>query len=263
MNNTLEKFILSKRSEGGYSFTLNEVRQALGSSHNAVKQTLYRHKKKGTIALLRKGFYLIISPEYSKRGMLPVYLFIDDLMKSLRKPYYLALFTAAALHGAAHQQPMESFVVTIKPTLRAIKNKKICINFFVKNKWDNRDIIIKKTDAGYVPVSSPELTALDLLSYMNYWGINRIVPIINELVDEMDSTRLSETARRHATGTAIQRLGFLLDVVFENHRLAKSLFEIIKNKKCYYVPLSPHHEKNGEFISSWKIIKNMEVESDL
>lgn len=263
MNNTLANFIFSKRSKGGYSFSIDEVRQVLGSSTNTVKLALYRYQKKGAIALLRKGFYVIIPPEYSQRGMLPVYLFIDDLMKSLNKPYYLALFTAAALHGAAHQQPMESFVITVKPSLRAIKNKKVCLNFSVKKKWDERDIVMKKTDVGYIPVSSPELTALDLLLYLNRWGINRILPIINELTEEMEPDRLNATANRYAAFSAIQRLGFLLDCVFERKELAQSLLEIVKGKKCYYAPLSPHHQKKGEFISPWKIIKNMEVEADL
>src|SRR3546814_1865195 len=79
-------------------------------------------------------------------------------MKSLNKRYYIGLFSAAALHGAAHQQPMEYYVLTEKPALRDIKNEKLSINFYVKKDWSEDDIVQKKTDAGYINVSSPELT---------------------------------------------------------------------------------------------------------
>ncbi|MEF8985500.1 MAG: type IV toxin-antitoxin system AbiEi family antitoxin [Bacteroidales bacterium] len=51
-------------------------------------------------------------PEYSSRGVLPPVLFIHQLMQYIGKSYYIGLLSAAALHGAAHQQPQEFFVVT-------------------------------------------------------------------------------------------------------------------------------------------------------
>lgn len=54
-------------------------------------------------------------------------------MNSLNKKYYVGMLSAAALYGAAHQQPMEFFVITKKPALRNIKNKKLKINFYVKS----------------------------------------------------------------------------------------------------------------------------------
>jgi hypothetical protein len=46
--------------------------------------------------------------------MLPINLFIDDMMKSLNKRYYVGLISAAALHGAAHQKPMEYYVIQVQ-----------------------------------------------------------------------------------------------------------------------------------------------------
>ncbi|MBA3065436.1 type IV toxin-antitoxin system AbiEi family antitoxin [bacterium] len=260
---TFKKFIFDRRAKGGYSFTLDEIKKSLGLSYNAAKQTLYQHQKKKQIAIIRNGFYVIIPPEYSHKGMLPIYLFIDDLMKWLDKPYYLSLFTAAALHGAAHQQPMESFVITVKPALRSIKNEKLLINFSVKNGWDKRDIVQKKTDAGYVKVSSMELTALDLMYYLKHSGINRCASVISELAEGMSAEKLKRTAARYAKITAIQRLGYLLDTQTGRKDLAKQLQKLLNEKKYFYTTLSPHHGKKGTFIPKWKIIKNTEVESDI
>jgi len=42
----------------------------------------------------------------------------NDLIKSLKKNYNLGLYSAAAIHGAGHQQPMESHGNRYKKTLK-------------------------------------------------------------------------------------------------------------------------------------------------
>ncbi|MGZ4097717.1 MAG: type IV toxin-antitoxin system AbiEi family antitoxin domain-containing protein, partial [Bacteroidia bacterium] len=194
-HNYLEEYIIKIRSKGRYCFTWAEAKAAFNVSDKALNQSLYRLKAKKRIAQVRKGFYAIIPPEYSNRGMIPVHLFIDDLMHSLNKRYYVGLLSAAALHGAAHQQPMEYFVITEKPALRNIRNKKLKINFYVKKDWLDEDIIQKKTEAGYINVSSPELTALDLFYYQSNFGINKIVTILKELGEVLKVSSLIKTAK--------------------------------------------------------------------
>lgn len=123
-NNYLEDYLIKVRSKGKYSFTWSEAKAQFDISDKALNQSIYRLKTKKRVAQIRKGFYAIIAPEYSNSGMIPVHLFIDDIMKSLNIHYYVGLISAAALHGTAHQQPMEYFVITEKPAMRDIKNKK-------------------------------------------------------------------------------------------------------------------------------------------
>ena len=190
--NYLEAFLVKIRSRGRYSFTYKEVLDSFNISEKALDQNLYRLKSKNSIAAIRKGFYVIIPPEFASRGILPINLFIDDLMNSINKDYYIALLSAAALHGATHQQPMEYFVVTESPALRSIRNDKIAINFLVKKQWFPGDIVKKNTDAGYVNVSSPELTALDLLFYNSMIGINRAFTVLQELNVAMNANSLEK-----------------------------------------------------------------------
>lgn len=260
---TLEDFVFYKRSRGGYTFTLEEAEKSLGSSFNTVKQSLFRLRKKGNIAVLRQGFYLIIPPEYSHQGTLPLNLYVDDLMKWLNKPYYIALYTAASLHGAAHQQPMESFIVTKSPSLRNIKNKKTVINFFVKKSWDAEDIEKKKSSGGYINVSCPELTALDLFTFWNVSGINKVSTILIELVESFNVPRLKKTAARYPNIAAIQRMGYVLDHVVNRQDLAEGLFSVLKKYTLHYTKLSHYHEKKGAFDTHWKIIRNIEIETDI
>lgn len=262
--NYLEDYLNEIRSQGRYAFTWSEVKEKFDLSDKALNQNLYRLKAKKKLAQIRKGFYAIITPEYSSYGMIPMHLFIDDLMKSLNKRYYVGLVSAAALHGAAHQQPMESFIITEKPALRDIKNKKIKINFLVKKEWSNEDILQKKTDAGSINVSSPELTALDLFYYLDSVGVNRTTTILKELVVEMKPSVLLKVAKRYPQTAAIQRLGFVLDKEIQDQKLVQPLFDLLKERRHFPVLLSPDkRKKEGDTDAKWKVIKNIEIESDL
>lgn len=261
--NYLDKYLFSIRSRGRYTFTLEELRSEFHLSSAALNQSLHRLKLKNEIAQIRKGFYAIIPPEYSQQGMLPIYFILDDLMKSLNKKYYLALLSASALYGAAHQQPMEFFVIVDSPAPRSIKNKKLVINFLSRKNWQDEGVVQQKTNSGYINVSSPELTALDFFDYSDRFGINRIVSILQELCQEMKPTILTKVANQYPNTAAIQRLGYLLENVILEEKLADALYKVIKNRIFFTVPLSPKKEKTGESDNKWKIIKNMKVESDI
>ena len=260
---SLDTFLNETRSRGRHSFGLEELKQALQISDKAVNQALYRAKTSKKVAQLRKGFYAILSPEYTKQGMVPPTLFIDDMMKMLNRRYYMGLISAAALHGSAHQQPMEYFVITQKPALRNIKNKKLKINFYVKKDWSNESIIQKKTDAGYINVSSPELTALDLLFYMDAISLNNTITILKELTQEIKPANLQKTASKYSQVAAIQRLGYILDKELKSEKLGAVLLKVLKDKNVFPVTLSNNKTKEGKLDEKWKVINNTNIEADI
>jgi hypothetical protein len=63
-------------------------------------------------------------------------------MKSLNKPYYVGLLSAAVPYGAAHQQPMGYTVIIQNPVPRSIE--KLRIIFFSKQEFLQDGIIQKK-----------------------------------------------------------------------------------------------------------------------
>ena len=69
---------------------------------------------------------------------LPATWFIDALMKHFSQEYYVGLLTAAALHGAAHQQPMTFQVITDKRT-RNITVGELFIEFICKKLGIDQD----------------------------------------------------------------------------------------------------------------------------
>ena len=101
-----------------------------------------------SLAHIHGGFFIIIPFEYAATEMLPAEWFIDDLMSYIGRPFYVGLMSAAALHGAAHQQPQQFHVVTNGPS-RSIRSKnRLAVIFFSKS-----GIII-------IPVKSPETDLL-------------------------------------------------------------------------------------------------------
>ena len=262
-HNYLEDFLRIVRAHGRYSFTLEELKKEFDLPYPTIKQSLYRLKVKTRIAQIRQGFYVIVPPEYSSLEILPTTMFIDSMMRYLDKPYYVGLLSAAAMHGAAHQQPMTDYIVTQTPAPRNISNKKLKIIFFAKKTLLNEGVIQKKTPAGYINVSSPELTAFDLLENIHTFGINRIATVLQELYEEMRPSRLSKIAKLIDNKTNIQRLGYILDTVVKNEKLANSLNKVLSKTSFSPAPLSPQKGRKGQIDNKWKIIINMQIESDL
>lgn len=257
----LSEYIDHVRAQGRYAFSREEIKDEFHISQKALDQMLFRYTSKRKIVNVRHGFYVIVTPEYSHRGMVPVELFIDDLMQSLGKRYYISLFSAAAYHGASHQKIMKSYVTTEKPSLRNIENDKLGINFYIKQSWNDEDIVKKKTDAGYINVSSPELTALDLLAYN--FSLNRVFTVIEELVEEMHPKELTRTAQNYSQISTVQRLGYLLDKELRNNKLAGALKKVISGRKVPTIPLLKGSKEKAQVDLDWRVIVNTQVESDL
>jgi predicted transcriptional regulator of viral defense system len=122
--------------QGRHTFTRVEAERALGSSGLATYHSLRRLQKTGWLVMPRRGFYLIVDPEYRALGALPPAAWIDDLMAFHETPYYVGLLSAASLYGAAHQQPMEFQVVAGK-VLRALTVGGVRIRFFFSRRVDD------------------------------------------------------------------------------------------------------------------------------
>lgn len=262
----LNAYIDEQRSNGRYSFTTDGLHRQLDVSENALKKSLQRLKNQKAVAMVRRGFYVIVPPEYRAKGIIPTSLYVNDLMKFLKRDYYVGLLNAAAYHGAAHQQPQGFSVVTEGIALRPVKNDLVTINFHIKKSWNNEDVIKRKVDTGYVNISSPELTALDLVSYYNVvGGFNRVATVLDELREEMDADKLAETARQYDQVVVVQRLGYLLDYFLDEDELSSALYSYLETVDFYPALLRPQREKSEDMKTGnkWKIVPNVEIETDL
>lgn len=255
------KHLLSIES---YSFSLEEISNHTNSEGTSLKFELARLVKKKEIVNLRKGFYLIIPPRYSKQGYLPIQLYIDKLCKSLNRNYYLGFYSAAKFHGASHQQTHREYVMIEKPKLSDIKKNDLDIRFITSSKWPTRNIIEKKSDAGIFKISSPSLTAVDLIHHQTkLGGLNRMFAIIEELSEEITNTDLKDLLTWYPHRSTLQRLGFILEELQTDLNI-NAISECLKSGQYFPVLLSPKgNQKPGSVDNKWKVDVNIKLESDL
>ena len=252
-------------AKGKFAFALHQFRADFPEQSDiAHKFALKRLVDKEQIISIHKGYYLIIPPQYRSKGILPPALFLNAFMQELDRPYYLALLSAASLHGAGHQQPQEFFVVTGFPVMRPMKKKGLKLNYISKKEIPAALLDTRKTEARYLKISNPALTATDLIQYAKrVGGINRVATVLAELADSIQTSSFDNHLLQHVPVTALQRLGYLLDKVLDNQPLTNALYMALQNHNAplFRIPLKASAPGKG-FVTDekWKVILNIEIE---
>lgn len=184
----------------------------------------------------------------------------------MQRPYYLALLNAASFYGASHQQPQEFFVVTSFPVLRTTLKKGLKINYISKKEISEILLESRKTESGYLKISNPALTACDLIQFeKRVGGINRVATVLNELVESIKPEMFSNELIEYVPATVLQRLGYILEEIFDYEFLSNALYNVLqqKNVTFFRTPLKASAPIKG-FSSNerWKVIVNTEIEID-
>jgi len=259
----LSDLVDSLQAAGQYVLTREQAVAALSVSEESVKKAVQRLVAKRRLAVPRRGFYVIVPVEYREPGAPPPSWFIDDLMKFLGQPYYVGLLSAAALHGAAHQQPQEFQVVTNKQ-LRRVEVGRARIRFFRKLHLERTPTMEVQTETGAMRVSTPEATALDLLRYVEGAGhLGNVATVVAELAEKIDAALLAQAARTEEELTTAQRLGHVLDHV-GGAEAASHLAAWIQERKPRFVPLRPDRSvKRARKDARWRVLVNERVEAEI
>lgn len=256
-----EEYTEGLAADGRYHFTTEDAVGALGGSDASVRKQLRRLKQHGSVASPMRSFHVLVPPEYRRLGCPPAEHFIDQLMDHLGEPYYVALLSAAARHGAAHQRP-QSLQVMVRRNRAAIECGQVRIAFIARGDLERMPIATVNTPRGYVRYSTPEVTAFELVGYPKQAaGLSNVATVLGELAEAIDKDKLIEVAKRSPIGWS-QRLGYLLELV-EQADLANALAPYVEEHARSYTPLRRAEDVAGATRSPrWKLIINTEVEPD-
>jgi predicted transcriptional regulator of viral defense system len=259
---TLPEYVDALQQSGRYSFASTEARDACGLSPVAFKQAARRLVLQSRLASPRRGFFVIVPLEYRSMGAPPPSWYIDALMSFHGRPYYVGVLSAAALHGAAHQQPQEFQVVTDLALRPAVAGKHR-LRFIYKKRIAQTQTVRLKTETGSMIVSSPEATAVDMVLYPQAaGGIGNIVTVFSELAERVDPDRLVQTVAIESGVAAAQRVGLLLDRAGAGDKTGP-LAIWVADRQPRAIPLRADLEAKGAPKDErWRLLVNEKIEVD-
>jgi len=259
---TAANYISDLAAHGRYHFTTEDAVTALCVSPPAVRAALRRLKVKGAIADPFRGFHVIVPPEYRRIACLPAEQFVPQLLQYLGEPYYVALLSAAELHGAAHQRP-QAFQVITKRNRREITCGAVRVQFHARKDMLETTVVQKQTPRGLLRVASPEATALELIGYAEQCGgLDNVVSVLAELAETLDASLLREECT-HSPIAWVQRLGYVLDLIGHSGTAESLVPEVCKRAK-EVAPLVRAASRSGARRDArWKLAVNAIVESDI
>ncbi|MXZ70723.1 MAG: hypothetical protein F4Z04_04330 [Acidobacteria bacterium] len=266
----LSSYVSGLLSAGRTVFTAKEAERALGVGHGAFLDAAERLQRRQALLNPRRGFYVVVPPQYASWGGPPPAWYIDALMRHEGQAYYVGLLKAAELHGATHQAVMEFQVMSAKrlPKIRAGRN--VIVFYFRKNlNAVTAGTEDRKTDTGTMKISSAALTALDLLRYPQAsGGIDSVATVLSDLAGKIDPEQLAALSAS-VERPVVQRLGHLLEHLGEEVATSAMREALQARGSLPWTELDRHEVQDPDFAPEpqrrdprWRVIVRRVPEPD-
>jgi predicted transcriptional regulator of viral defense system len=247
-------------SEGRYTATTQEIAQITGRSVDAVRHGLARLRKQGRVFSPARGFHVFVPSEFRSWRVVPATWFIDELMAFMERDYYVALLSAARLHGASHQAPQTLQVITDRE-LDDRDLERVRLRFYQSAHVPVTPTIRQNSHTGTFKVSTPEATVIDLVERPRQaGGLSNIATILREL-GELDGSELARLSSLRPRAHA-RRLGWLLER-FRDDVEVDELRRLAKPASGKPTPLAAAWRSTGELDRGWDVLVNARVEPDV
>ncbi len=247
-------------SHGVSSFTVREARELLGSSHASTLRALGRLRDAGLLFSPARGFWVVIPPEFRAWRVVPAERFIDAMMATTERTYYVALLSAAAMHGASHQAP-QVFQVMCDPLLADRDIERVRLRFFSGAHVAGAPTVQRNVATGRIRVATPELTVVDLLALPGAGGgLDNVATILRE-IGVLEGRALAEVARARGR-SLVRRVGWMVERFGECADL-QLLRWAAEPDRGEPVLLSPGAPRRGATDPRWGVRVNTDVEPDL
>ena len=267
VNNDYIGWINQRAMRGKNFFTKEDFRSAFQNvSDISLSVALNRLADGQWIMSPWQNFYVVMPIQYKLKGVVPPSFYIDDLMSFLGRNYYVSLLSAAALNGAGHQRSMSFFVTADGAPLRNGVRNGTKILLSKRKTIDMRWVRQVRTEGGYMNVSAPLMTILDLIMDENkIGGLSRAAEVIAELTETLVFDETYMDLFRDYSPSVLQRLGHILSNLGQVE-MEDKLFAICTKMglKFRYVKLKASKESlEGDLRDDkWKVIINEKIEID-
>lgn len=247
-------------SRGRYWATSDELAELMGLSGDALHQALVRLRRSGAAVSPAKTFWVMVPPEYRALGAPPPEWYVDAMLASLGRAYYVSFLTAAAAHGARHQAAM-AFQVVVDKFLPKRRVGRTRFDFTVDSRAGAMDVVETTTHTGSFRLASREATAVDLVWKPEHaGGLSNILTVLGEL-GELSSARLADLASTRSVAV-VRRLGWLLERARSDLDLTP-LAEHARDGASAPTVLRAGGPRRGAVDPTWLVRVNVDAESDL
>ncbi|MGA8353366.1 MAG: type IV toxin-antitoxin system AbiEi family antitoxin [Solirubrobacteraceae bacterium] len=247
-------------SQGRYWISSAEAAGIAGIPVSHVYSGLARLRNRGAMFSPTRGFHVVVPPEYRAWRVLPGELFIDGMMRALKRDYYVSLLTAAAMHGAAHQAP-QLFQVMVQRPLAGRDIEGIRLRFYLNEHLDQMSVEERQVHTGRLRLATRESTLVDLIAHPSAGGgLSNIATVMIEIGD-LDVDELARLAALRSRSIA-RRLGWMLqqfrdDLALQPLRLAAEADNGYPTRLVRALPA------RGGIDQAWGVQINAAVEPDL
>lgn len=247
-------------SEGRYAATTEEIAELTGRSVDSVRHGLARLRAQGRAFSPGRGFHVFVPPEYRSWGVVPATWFIDDLMAFMDRDYYVALLSAASLHGASHQAPQTFQVITDREQDDRDFGR-VRLRFYQSALVSETPTVSQNSPTGTFRLSTPEATVVDLLERPRQsGGLSNVATILRE-IGELDGGELARLSALRPRSHA-RRLGWLLQRFRDDVDLS-DLRRRAEPGQGKPAPLAAGGRRSGQLDDEWGLLINTTVQPDV
>ncbi|MDP3920870.1 MAG: type IV toxin-antitoxin system AbiEi family antitoxin [Candidatus Omnitrophota bacterium] len=247
------------QKNGKTTFSLDAFRRLYGKDAYATGDFLSELVKRGLIARLKAGVYLILKTGQENTQLKNWPIIAREI--AAPHPYFISHYSAMRLHGMTSHSIMDVYI-TIPQRVAGKKLTDIKYHFIYSKKehfWGRTTHWATKQEQ--VRVSDLERTILDGLDRPDICGgLIDAVRGIWVKQKEIDWTKLAQYTKKFKTKAAAKRLGFITETLkIGNEKFLEQLLAVIKDAKGY-VLFDPDGTKKGGYLNRWGIRLNSNVE---
>jgi predicted transcriptional regulator of viral defense system len=253
-------FLLQFAGSGRRFFRFDEAIAFWGSTHNA-RIALHRMRKKGLLAQVEKGKYLILPLESGedRQWSEDPYLVADFLVQ----PAAIAYWSAIRHWGWTEQIPGIVYVQTTqRKSRKRIRVFGVEYEFVTVNRRKFYGHTREWRAERAILITDREKTLVDCSDDVERAGtIEELVKAVKGGAPEISWQKLNEHAQQFPNRAVPKRLGFLLESVTTGLPAeAKDMLSAWRSRlSAGVVDLQPGGGKRGRIVSRWRVRVNVEV----
>jgi predicted transcriptional regulator of viral defense system len=249
------KVVLSFREQGRSVVRVSDVLELLGSE-NSARKVIRNLVRKGWLARIVGGRYMLLPPEYGPENLGENNILA--LAAAAVDPSYIGWWSAAAYHGFTTQKPMSIFVAVLRQTpTRTIEGSEVHFIKVTQRKffgYETYDVYGRS-----VSISTPAKTLIDCLDRPDLaGGPSELARIAHNALATVDPHELLAAAVTMKSKAMTQRLGFLSDLVGRPlpDDVRQALRDAIPNSYRSHFGRGERRDGDIGYVAAWGLYVN-------